>query len=153
MGKMKKMLAALVALVCVLTVLAGCTTSSSMSYTYSVDNGDSVKVTLDTSDKYRISSKLPFTITCDGETLTQGTFIQGEAYSEYINAVERDEKAYVLDSGTKDGNEYEFWVYDNSEYNYVIRIGGSNTGVLLGNIVSQESAQECFNRLTITAVK
>lgn len=149
----KKILACLVALVCVLTVLAGCTTTSSVSYTYRVDTGDSIKVTLDTSDKYRISSKLPFTITQDGQTLTQGTFIQGDAYSEYVNAVERDEKARVLDSGTKDGNEYEFWAFDNSEYNYVIRINGTNTGVLLGNVVSQESAQECFNRLTISAAK
>lgn len=151
MSKMKKTVLCFAVLVCMLAMFAGCTTSSSMTYLFSVDNGDSVKITLDTTDHYKMTSEVPFTISHDGETLSQGAFIQGEAYSEYINAVERDEKAYVLDSGTKDGNEYEFWKYNDSEYNYVIKVAGTNTGIVLGNNVSQESAQECFNRLTISA--
>lgn len=39
---------------------------------------------------------------------------------------------------------------NNSEYNYAILVGDSNTGVLIGNIVSEESAKEVFKRLEIT---
>ena len=56
----------------------------------------------------------------------------------------------MLDSGKKDGNDYFFWCYNDTEWNYVIKINGSNTGIVLGNNVSEESAKECFNRLTIT---
>ena len=42
------------------------------------------------------------------------------------------------------------WNYNDSEYNYVIMIEGTNTGVLLGNNVSEKSAKECFNRIEIS---
>lgn len=150
MNKIRKLVACIVSLACVAALAAGCTTSSSMSYTFSVDNGDAVKITLDTSDKYKMTSDVPFTISQDGKELSQGTFIQGEAYEQYANVVQTDEKAVLLDSGTKDGNDYVFWCYDGKEYNYVIKIAGSNTGMILGNPVSEETAKECFNRLTIT---
>ncbi len=150
MNRIKKLIACIVSLACVAVLAVGCTTSSSMSYTFSVDNGDTVKVTLDTSDKYKMTSDVPFTISQDGKELSHGTFIQGEAYEQYANVVQTDEKAVLLDSGTKDGNDYIFWCYDGKEYNYVIQIAGSNTGMILGNPVSEETAKECFNRLTIT---
>jgi hypothetical protein len=125
-------------------------TNQFKSFTFNVETGDRVKVKLDTSDDYNLSSELPFTISCDDETLSQGTFIFVEAYEEYVDAVRSDENAEPLDSGTKDGNEYYFWCYKDSEWNYVIKIKDSNTGVLLGNPVSEESAKECFDRLTFS---
>ena len=150
MNKIKKLITCIVSLACVAAFAVGCSSSSSMSYTFSVDNGDSIKVSLDTSDKYKITSDVPFTISHDGEDLSQGTFIQSDAYEQYTNVVETDEKAVLLDSGTKDGNDYVFWCYDGKEYNYAIKIADSNTGMILGNPVSEEAAKECFNRLTIT---
>lgn len=152
MKKLKKMIVGFVSLVCVLAMSAGCTTSSSMSYTFSVDNGDSIKVTLDTSDKYSITSDVPFTISCNGEEMAQGTCIQGEAYAQYAENAEKAEKVQILDSGTKDGNEYIFWSYDNKEFDYAILIKDSNTGMVLSSLVSEEAAKECFNRLTISKV-
>lgn len=125
--------------------------SSIVSYTYSVDNGDKIKLTLDTTGGYAMASELPFSIMCDSEILTQGTFIEGSAYDDYVSAVEGDEDAQILDQGTKDGNDYLFWCYGGSEYNYAVRVAGSQTGLLLGNVVSQASAEECFQRLTISA--
>lgn len=61
-----------------------------------------------------------------------------------------DENATILDSGEKDGCEYVMWNYNDSEYDYAILIEDSNTGILLGNDVSEESAKECFQRLTIS---
>jgi hypothetical protein len=52
-----------------------------------------------------------------------------------------------LDKGNGDGIKYVFWNYDDKEYNYVILIKGSETGIILGNNVSRETAEEVFSRL------
>lgn len=146
---MKKMLLALTALLCVLFTAVGCTTSSSMTYLFTVDNGDKIVIEMDTTGKYKMTSDVPFVISNDGETLSQGAFIHSDAYSSYVELANSD-KVKLIDSGTKNGNEYVFWNYNDEEYNYAILISGCNTGVILGNNVSEESAKECFNRLSIS---
>lgn len=148
---MLKKLSILVSGMILLLSLTGCNTSK--AYTYNVETGDSVKISLDTSDQYDITSNLPFVISHDEETLSQGVFMTAENYGQYVEVVNADETATLLDSGSKDGNQYIFWSYNGAEYNYAILIGDSNTGVLLGNNVSEESARECFERLKINVVK
>ena len=146
---MKKAFLLLVS-ICLLAALTGCT--SFKAYTYNVNTGDQIELRLDTSDKYNISSDLPFTISRDGETLSQGSFITAEGYDEIVQAVMSDSNAEVIEEETRNGVEYIFYAYNESahtEYNYVVKIVGSNTGLLLANIVSQDSAEEYFNRLTI----
>lgn len=148
---MKKVLALALSAVLMICLLTACSnTKSSKAYTFTVDNGDKVKVALNTEDNYDLSSDVPFTISCDGKTLSQGSFILAEAYQQYVSVVNTDKNAKLIDSGTKDGNEYVFWSYNDSEFNYAVLIKGSNTGVVIGNPVSEESAKECFDRMTIT---
>lgn len=147
---MKKVIALVLSVILVACLFTACNTNSSKACTFTVDNGDKIKIELNTADKYDLSSELPFTISCDGKTLSQGSFVLAESYQQYVSVVNTDENAELIDSGTKDGNEYIFWCYNGSEYNYAILIKGSNTGIVLGNPVSEESAKECFNRLTIT---
>lgn len=144
----KKAIACLISLVLTLAMLTSCTTS--MAYTFSIDNGDSIKISLDTSDKFKISSNVPFEISQDGRVLMQGSFIRGEAYDEYVSALESAENTVIMDSGVKDGNKYTYWIYNAQEFNYVIMVEGSNTGIVLSNSISPNSAMECFNRLTIS---
>jgi len=118
------------------------------TFSYNVDNGDRVTVKLDTTGGYDMTAELPFKISLDNQVFSQASFIQAEYYEQYVEAVETDEAAVVLESGEKDGNTYVFWEYNEKEYNYVIMISDSKTAVLLANNVSKESAQECFNRLT-----
>ena len=147
---MKKRLVYVFAILSMMILFVGCgNAKTSKTYTFNVETGDSVKVKLDTSDKYNITSEVPFEISQDGDIKSQGTFIFGEAYDQYKDVVDTDENAELLDSGNKDGNEYVFWSYNDSEYNYAILIEGSSTGLILANDVSEESAKECFNRLTI----
>ena len=147
---MKKRLVYVFTILSIMILFVGCgNAKTSKTYTFNVETGDSVKVKLDTSDKYNITSEVPFEISQDGDVKSQGTFIFGEAYEQYKDVVDTDENAELLDSGNKDGNEYVFWSYNDSEYNYAILIEGSSTGLILGNDVSEESAKECFNRLTI----
>lgn len=145
-----KFLACVLCVICLLVMIAGCNAKTSLTFTYNVDTGDAIRIKLDTTGGYEIATDLPFQISCNGELLSHGTFIQAEAYAQYISAVETDANAKMLDSGIKDGNEYIFWSYDEENFYYAVLITDSNTGIVLGNDISEESAKECFNRLTIT---
>lgn len=143
--KLKRIFAAVVSAACIM--LAGCDFKTTRSYTYEVDTGDKVKVTLDTSDGYKLSKDVPFEISKDGEVQTTGSFLKENGFDLYKAAVGLEEDAEIIDSGEKDGHEYIFVNVGDSEFNYVIKLGNSETGVLLGNKVSEDSAKECFERL------
>lgn len=137
-----------------LVLLTGCDSSSngvksSKSYTYNVETGDKVKITLDTSNNYNITSSLPFTISKGDEDLAKGIFLDETGYKYYKKATESGANVTIIDSGSKDNIDYIFYNYNDTEFNYVIKIKNSNTGILLGNNVSKDSAKECFDRLKI----
>ena len=148
---MKKKRVTFLALSCILMfAVMGCTAKTSMAFTFNVDNGDKVEIKLDTTDGYSITSDLPFAISLKDEVQSQGTFIQGSYYEAYASVAKTDADAKIIKEGEINGNKYAFWSYKNSEYNAVIQIKNSNTAVLIGNNVSQESAEKILSRLTIT---
>lgn len=144
---MKKVLYSLIFLAIILLTVTGCTTSK--AYTWNVSTGDKIKIKLDTTGGYDITSKMPFAISKDDKTLSQGTFITIDGYNQYMNAIKTDSAANVIDSGTKDGITYTFYSVNNTEFNYIIKVNDSNTGIILGNPNSQSEAEDIFNRLTI----
>ena len=148
---MKKVVMSFAMIGMLLLTLTGCTQSK--SYTFTVETGDKIKVELNTTDGYDLSSDLPFAISKDGNTLSQGTFITIRSYDQYVNAAKTDSLAKVIDESSKDNIEYVFYSYNNSEYDYVIKIKNSNTGILLGNQNSQEEAEKCFALLTFSLEK
>lgn len=145
---MKKTLMTLAIIGIMLFTLTGCSTTK--SYTFDVETGDKIEVKLNTNDGYDITSNLPFSISKDEETLSQGTFITIDGYNQYVSSVNNDSNAKIIESSTKDGLEYTFYSYNDSEWNYIIKITDSNTGLLIGNPISEASAKECFDRLTIS---
>lgn len=146
---MKKALAIILSVILWMCVISACATSSSKTYIFAVDNGDKIRVELNTTENYDLTADLPFMISCDGKVLSQGVFVSADTFQQYVNVVNTDKNAEIIDVGIKSGNEYIFWCYNQSEYNYAILINGSNTGIIIGNSVSEEAAKECFNRLTI----
>lgn len=149
---MKKKLISVCLGLCMIFSFMGCGTNADTykTYTFSVETGDSIEISLDTSENYDITSEIPFVISCNDDVLSQGIFITADNYEEYKKAVSSDVNAVLMETEVKDGNEYIFWSYNNSEFNYAILIADSNTGIILGNDVSKESAQECFERIEIT---
>ncbi|MBQ4583609.1 MAG: hypothetical protein IJA94_01795 [Bacilli bacterium] len=145
---MKKKLGLFCIILISIFITTGC--SSSKFYVFNVDTGDAVKLKLDTSNGYDISNDLPFVISQNEETLCQGTFIYSSGYDQYIDVIKNDQKAEIVETNSINGITYTFYTYNNEEFNYVIKIDNSNTGVLIGNIISEKSARECFDRLTIT---
>lgn len=137
-------------IVVVMLFVTGCGDSkTTASYTYKVETGDNIKISLTTNDGYELTSDIPFVISKDKKELSQGTFISAEYYTAYVDSVKNDEKAEIIDEGTKSDCSYVMWNYNDSEFDYVVMINGTNTGILIANNVSEESAKECFDRLEI----
>lgn len=139
----------------------GCSNEKpSIKYTIDIDDiGDTVVLEFNTSDKYEVyiddNPEIPIEIWQDGYKESEVLFIGKENFEEGYEAIDTEEKTTMIDSGEKDGNEYMFWVFydkeDNyKEYNYSILVDDSSTAVLICNTISEESARDCFNELTIT---
>ncbi len=148
MRNMKKIFVLFLALICL--SVAACTVNTSMSYTYNVETGDAITVKLNTADGYSITSELPFTVTKGGETVGQGYFITEETYQTYVSSLSGMEGAKVIGTGERADIEYIFWCYNDTEYNYAVLVKGSKTGAVVGNNISQASAEECMGRLTFS---
>jgi hypothetical protein len=142
---MKKLLMLLVVFGAALFTLTGC--SSYKSYTYDVNTGDKIEVQLKTNDGYDLTSGSPFNIKKNDKTLSTGMFITLDGYNQYNEAFKSSTK---IESNTKGNLEYTFYYVNNSEWDYVIKIKDSNTGILLGNPNSEAEAKEVFERLTFT---
>ena len=141
-------IALIIMIMALMFILTGCT--SSISYTYKVTTGDTIQIKLNNSDGYDITSEVPFKITKADTTISQGTFITLDGYEQYIATVNSTSTSKVIDKGSKNGIEYTFYSYNGQEFNYIIKVEGSKTGILIGNAISEESAKECFERLTFS---
>lgn len=156
---MKKSILVLLLTLCLIFAFSGCGSTQDggakthKAFTFSVDTGDKIRVELDTTGGYDLTSDLPFEISQNGSAISQGIFIEAEQFESYAEAVNTDANAKVIENATKDSNQYIFWSYNDSEFNIVVLISDSNTGILLGNAISEDSARECFKRLTINLDK
>ena len=152
---MKKSILVLLLTLCLIFTISGCGNTQDggakthKSFTFSVDTGDKIRVELDTTGGYDLTSDVPFEISQNGSAISQGIFIEAEQFESYAESVNTDANAKVIENAMKDSNQYIFWTYNDSEFNIVVLIGDSNTGILLGNAISEDSARECFERLTI----
>ncbi len=132
-------------------LLSGCKTDR--SYTYDVDNDDKIRITVDPTSGYFIDDKVPFTISFDDKPVSKGTFITADSYDKYVTKIKSDDKATVIEEEELDDIKYIFYSYDDKEFNYVIIVKDSKTGVLISNTTSIESAQNCFNELSFEIIK
>ena len=134
-------------------LLTGCETRYSKSLKFKVTTGDNITVRVDSHEKWDIGNEAPFDITKNGEKVSTGKLITKIEYDSFANTIKKSSLIKTLDEGSRHGTEYIFYELVNSktnerQYNYIIMINGSKTGVLLENNISQESAEECFKVLT-----
>lgn len=129
----------------IMLTLTGC--HKEKSYTFNVETGDKIKVKFDITDGYNMTSELPIEFSKDDKVISQGTFGQEEAYDLYNQIITEDSKSTIIEEKSKDNIEYMFYEYNNSEYNYIIKIKDSKTCFILANNISKESAQEIFEKL------
>lgn len=144
---MYKRIRKLILLIILSFFITGC--KNYRSFIYKVESGDRIRIELETSNGYDIDGDLPFTIKKDNEKLCQGTFIDLEDYDKYVKMVNDENINKIITNGNKNGMTYLFYNHNNEEWNYIIKINDSKTAVLIGNVISQDSAEQCFNRLSM----
>ena len=117
-------------LLCLLLALALTACRTQMSLTYQIDNGEQIKVELNSSDGHKLSQEegLP-AVKKDGETVLLCQFLPEEDPAFYF---------YCYTGGGAD------------EYLFLLRIPGAETGVLCGGTVSKEAAEDAYRHLTFS---
>ena len=140
-------------------VRAGCTNSKKLtqSYTFEVETGDTVKVSLDVSDKSNKSNKYKlkqkdgqFLIKNDKETLSQGIFITKDTYDQYVSLLSSNSDISVLEKDKTKGCSYYLYEYKGeagTEHDYVVWLNDSSTGILIGSLQNKKVAKDIFEKL------
>ena len=146
---LKRVLSVAALAVCLAALLTACSTESSKTYTYAVDNGDNIDITVDTEQDYDITSDVPFTISCGDESIFTGMFLYGDDYDTYRSVYDMEETAELIDEGEKDGNEYFAFALPN-EVDYFVRVAGSDTAVVFGSLMDAEIAASAFEAITVS---
>lgn len=148
-----------VTVLCLALVLLLCSCGSQNTMTsmiFDVDTGDSIVVSVDTAKGYGISFEDILIITLNDAIVLEGVYVDLDTYNSYKSELFIDEYTTVIEQSEKDGNEYFFYSYFGDEYfewDYLMLIDGSSTGMLFGCIVSERAARECFENMVISLEK
>lgn len=131
-------------------ILTAC--QSSMSYSFDIENGDTVKVTLDTSDGYQLSQKDgSITVSKDGKDILNGYFLTADTYEAKVALVTSSSAVNMISATPKDAPT--LYVYQNSgdgalETDFLFKIKDTNTGAIMGSYGSRKEAEAAFHLLT-----
>lgn len=132
--------------------MTGCDVTTSKALTFNIENGDKIKVQLDTTDGYALSNEDgTFKIEKDDETIVQGIFLTEEMYDSYLTRVHAAKTVTVVEDKLDDQG-YLFYEVDEDvvEYDYLFMVKDTKTGILTASTKSKEDAAEVFKRLEIT---
>lgn len=133
--------------------LFGCNFKSNKSFTFNVETGNQIKVSLDTSDGYNLRQKNgKFYIEKEDKKITSGEFLKKEGYEYYLNEIKNSDIKIIEED---DNDTIEYLLYEEMtgrglSHNYIILVKDSNTGILLSTIDDIEEYEEVFERLTFT---
>ncbi len=135
-------------------LLGACGGVSSESITFDAGTGDKIKVTLDTTEGLELSQENGIiSVSKDDESILQGFFIDLEMVAGYLEEIETNESIMVLDQGTQNGVTYVFYSIENeafTEYDYLMRINDSSTGLIFGSVALEEDAKAGFNAMSFS---
>lgn len=154
MKGLKKILVTVVCGALFCTALVGCSTKTSLSATFNVDTGDTVKVIYDTtdSDNSFYFEEGSFYIGHQGETpVVSGCFAHEEAWDYYTTAVSVDETASVLSIDETSNRECLIYSVDSEvgvQYVKLLHIPNSSTYVVLVTLEGEDVLVSEADRLT-----
>lgn len=115
-------------------LLVACGTTSK-AYTFKVETGDKIEVSLNTTDGLGLShGEDQFTVKSkDGSDVTTGIFLTEDMYMDYLDTLYSDDSAEIA----KDAGDMIMWRYVSQageEYNRIIKVPDSNTYILLASV-------------------
>lgn len=153
MKKMKKGMAAAACMIAAFIGLTGCSTS--VSLTYNVDTGDTVEVTLDTTDNDLSLGEEDnvIMVTEDDDTILSGAFVYQDICDIYEEMTKADDAAEIIEEDSANGLTWLFYSVDGLsgvESNFIVWIDGSNTGILLASLQDPDDAKKAFECLTFS---
>ena len=148
---MKKKITVLFCALIIAVCLCACTTSK--AFTFNVSTGESVRIELDTGDKYDMSTTGgDFAVSKGGVHILDGTFATKESWDYYCEAVEQDSAAELVDK-TDSSLVWRYDAGEGAEYDTLTMVS-ENTGVFLAGLITDEVPEdlikEAISRLTIT---
>ena len=141
--------------ICVMFTMVGCSAHSSMSLTFNVETGDCIKVKLDTTGGWKLTSEdgIFFINDASKETILMGMFIDKEYYDMYTANLAVASGVTMVEEDESNGFDYTLWEITGSdvvELDYVGWLANSNSGVIFASMESREVAKEAFERVRLT---
>ena len=140
-------------LLCIM-LLTGCEFNRTVSLTYNVTTGDSIKVTLDSSEGHGLkNSGAGFEVNNGEKIILQGFFVDQSMYEGYVEAVSSQQEAVIRQETDREEMHVISYTYEGqagTEQNYIVWIEGSSTGVVIGSLAEVSEADEAFGRLVFS---
>lgn len=134
--------------------LVGCATKTSRSVTFSVDTGDTIKVTYDTtdSDLSLYYEGTDFYIGKKDETpVVTGCFAHEEAWDYYTSAVSEDETATTLSFSDTENDKFIIYSVESevgTQYIKIMLVPDSNTYIVIVTVEGEDVLMSEAERLT-----
>lgn len=130
--------------------LFGCQFHTNKSYSFDIETGDKIKVTCDTTDGYDLRQEEGrFYVDKDEKQISVGIFLTEEGYGYYMDLVNETSDVEILEENENDAIKYLNYSVEGEvgpEYNYIIWIKDSNTGIMLASL-DKEHYAEALERL------
>lgn len=104
--------------------------------------------TFDASGKYDIVFQERFVVNWKGEMQTVGEFLPYFEYDYERSLLEQDPTIEILELEAP-YKKSVFWKDGEKEFNIMFVVDNTKTCILMRNGISEESARECFRRLTV----
>lgn len=136
---------------CMILLISLTACESSKSFTFQIDNGEKIKITLNTTNGYDLSQKDGvFTVKKEGEDILNGYFLSEDGYQEKLAAVNTSEGVTILEATPEASPTfycYQFEGEAGTETDFLFQIEGTKTGVIAGSLNSYEEAETAFQLL------
>lgn len=158
--KSKHLTSKMLILILSLFLITGCSLLTTQTKTFKTDSGEKVALSLDTTSGYKLSDTQGlFIVSKKDKAISRGIFIKKETYESYVEWLDKKtgNKKFVgnttkiIEDKETDNIKYIYYSSTGAsgiEYNHVGYIKDSNTGFLINNTVSGQTARECFNLLS-----
>lgn len=142
---------------CLILMLSLTACHSEKSYTFQIENGERIKITLDTSDGWQLSQKDGvFTVQKEDNDILTGYFLTADGFAQNAAAVTASPDAEIITAAPEDSPTFYFYEYQGeagTEVDYLFKVEGAETGVMMGSLSSREEAEAAFKLLEFSKVK
>lgn len=151
---MKRVMEVLLVCMCSLCFIGCSNVKTDKSYSFEVETGDTIKVTLETQNGYNMTNESPMTFTKkEADYEAKGVFMVEDNYTQVVNQITSDSfSGKLLEEGeTVEGNDYLFFMEDmgqNTQYSFVLHIGDSDTYYMMSTLADRDLFEKNFDALT-----